>query len=93
MIDTLLHIALGAAVSLLTWVVFSASGNAVSAFPCAFVGAFTVYFREVTQRQAGRSLSFTLGWLPWKWGTQKIIETIVPVGVLLAAGAVVQWAL
>jgi hypothetical protein len=50
-----------------------------------------VYFREVTQRQTRKDLSFEQGWLPWQWfsadGTlnvQKIVETVGPLPPALA---------
>jgi hypothetical protein len=94
--DTILHTILaivGAAVNLalFTWL------------PPFFAAALTgwlgyVYFREVTQRQTGKSLSFEQGWLPWRWisadgklNVQKVVETVGPLPpVLIAAYLLTQ---
>lgn len=89
MIDTVLHIALGLVIGGLAWLAFQAGPFAGA----GLVGAFAVYLREVTQRQYGKGLSFTRGWLPWKWisgdGTvnvQKVVEAVVPAVVLVTGG-------
>lgn len=88
MIDTILHILLGTIVALVFW---QLAGLLPDPIAFASMGAFVVYHREVTQRQSRHGLSFTQGWLAWKWGsTQKIIETVVPVAVLIIGGTLIH---
>ena len=91
MTDTLLHIVLGTIYGLLTvtLVLSLPVGPAVGVS-----GALFIYLREVTQRQTSHGLSFERGWNPLGWrdktgnlNVQKVVETIVPVVVLIAAGA------
>lgn len=87
--DTLAHILLGLAIAGSVLVAFLLLGPVMAA---GVVGAWDIYFREVTQLQGKHfDNDFRSGWLPWKWSSEKNIETWLPVGVVLGAGAAIEW--
>lgn len=87
--DTFAHILLG----LTPLFAFHAAVLALGPLLAAgLFAAFTLYFREVTQKQGSAyDNDFRRGWLPWKWSLSKNIETWVPVGVVLAVAAAIEF--
>ena len=86
MIDTILHTALGLAIALAFWAM------GASPLVAAGVGAWSIYLRELTQAQVnpmtGKS-DFLAGWDFREWGSQKRLETFVPMAATLIAGTLV----
>lgn len=91
MIDALLHFLLGIAIAATAAAAFLLLGPVMAA---GVVGAWDIYFREVTQQQAKyHGFDFRQGWNPADWSAAKNFETWLPVAGVLAVTLALQWVL
>lgn len=87
--DTLLHILLGLALMFAFHATVLLLGPMLAA---GLAGAFSLYFREVTQDQAKLyHFDFRSGWNPRAWSRGKNIETWIPVSVVLGVSAAIEF--
>jgi hypothetical protein len=83
-VDAFLHFLLGAAFGAIAAAMF-----ALLPTPIVFaaLGSLYVFLREVDQEQAKHhDFDFRKGWDFWNWSRDKLLETFLPIAVLMGLG-------
>jgi hypothetical protein len=82
--DTLMHCLM----VLITATVLAGCYHALGVYPTiAIATAWATLLREVTQRQSRYFHDdFRKGWDAWRWSRGKLLETIVPMALILTIG-------